>query len=137
LGLAASSSALAFASESACCAASSATRVSAFCFACSATFLDLGVSTFLDIFDGVPQFTCSKADITNGINIVELLAEKTAIFPSKGEARKMIAGGGVAINKVKVESDTETIGAHQLINDKFLIVQKGKKNYFLKGFHIN
>jgi tyrosyl-tRNA synthetase len=94
-------------------------------------FEQLDEATFLDIFDGVPQFTIAKADLENAINIVDFLVENTNIFPSKSEARKMIAGGGVSINKTKVESETETINLSHLINNKFIIAQKGKKNYFL------
>jgi len=94
-------------------------------------FGELDEATFLDIFDGVPQFTITKTDLENAINIVDFLVENTNIFPSKSEARKMIAGGGVSINKTKVESETETIKLSHLINNKFIIAQKGKKNYFL------
>jgi tyrosyl-tRNA synthetase len=94
-------------------------------------FANLDEETFLDIFEGVPQFTIAKTDLENGINVVELLAEKTSIFPSKSEARKMIAGGGFSLNKTKIENDAETISTNHLINNKYLIAQKGKKNYFL------
>jgi len=94
-------------------------------------FAQLDEVTFLDIFDGVPQFTITKNDLENGINIVDFLVDKTAVFPSKSEARKMIVGGGVSINKTKVENETETISNNNLINNKFIIAQKGKKNYFL------
>lgn len=94
-------------------------------------FAQLDEATFLDIFEGVPQFSIAKTELENTINIVDLLAEKTSVFPSKGEARKMIAGGGVSMNKAKVENDTVSIGTNDLINNKFLIAQKGKKNYFL------
>jgi tyrosyl-tRNA synthetase len=94
-------------------------------------FAQLDEETFLDIFSGVPQFTIAITDIENGLNVVELLAEKAAVFPSKSEARKMIVGGGVSINKTKVENETETISINNLINNKFIIAQKGKKNYFL------
>jgi len=94
-------------------------------------FGELDEATFLDIFDGVPQFSIAKTDLENAINIVDFLVESTNIFPSKSEARKMIVGGGVSINKTKVESETETINLSHLINNKFIIAQKGKKNYFL------
>src|SRR5690606_4462655 len=58
--------------------------------------------TFLSVFEGVPQFTISKPDIENGINVIDLLAEKTSIFPSKGELRRTIKGNGLSINKEKV-----------------------------------
>lgn len=94
-------------------------------------FARLDEATFLDIFDGVPQFEISKTELEAGISIVDLLAEKTKVFPSKGEARKMLQGGGVSINKTKVEDMNANIAADSLINGKYLIAQKGKKNYFL------
>jgi tyrosyl-tRNA synthetase len=86
---------------------------------------------FMDIFDGVPQFDISHSDTGSGISVIELLAEKTQIFPSKGEARKMIAGGGVSLNKTKIEDPEMKISAASLINNKYILVQKGKKNYFV------
>jgi tyrosyl-tRNA synthetase len=94
-------------------------------------FGELDEVTFLDIFDGVPQYIITKNELENGINIVDFLVKNTTIFPSKSEARKMIVGGGISINKTKVENDSETISNHHLINNKFIIAQKGKKNYFL------
>ena len=91
----------------------------------------LDESLFMDIFDGVPQFEIAKADMENGVNIIDLLAEKTAIFPSKGETRKMIQGGGVALNKAKIENAELLVNTTHLINNKYLLVQKGKKNYFV------
>lgn len=79
------------------------------------------------LFSGVPNFTIQKAEY----NVADLLAVKTSVFPSKGEAKKMIQSGGVAINKVKVATADDVYGAAQLINNKFLVAQKGKKNYFL------
>jgi tyrosyl-tRNA synthetase len=84
-----------------------------------------------DMFDGVPQFKISKSELSAEINIADLLAEKTQIFPSKGEARKMITGGGLSVNKTKVADPAQNITASDLINNKFVVVQKGKKNYFL------
>lgn len=91
----------------------------------------LSEELFLDIFDGVPQFVTAKSELENSISIVDLLADKTQIFPSKGEARKMIQGGGVAVNKVKVEDVELKINSSQLINKKYILIQKGKKNYYL------
>ncbi len=85
----------------------------------------------LGIFDGVPNYKVSIADLKQGVNITDLLATSTSIFPSKGEARKMIQGGGVAINKNKIGSPEDTYNADNLIGGKFLVAQKGKKNYFL------
>jgi len=95
------------------------------------TLRKLDEATFLSVFEGVPQFEITKAELETGINIIDLLAEKTSVFPSKGEARRTIAGGGVAVNKVKVEGPDEIITLSKLIGGKYLLVQKGKKNYFL------
>jgi len=95
------------------------------------TLRKLDEATFLSVFEGVPQFGISKSELEAGINIIDLLAEKTSVFPSKGEARRTIAGGGVAVNKVKVEGPDELVAQSKLIGGKYLLVQKGKKNYFL------
>lgn len=85
----------------------------------------------LEVFDGVPQFTVSKTELEAGINILDLLAVKTQVFPSKGEAKKMLVGGGVSLNKVKLNDIEKTVNTSDLINDRYLVAQKGKKNYFL------
>jgi len=95
------------------------------------TLRKLDEATFLSVFEGVPQFEIAKGELESGINIIDLLAEKTSVFPSKGEARRTIAGGGVALNKVKVDTPEEMITSSKLIGGKYLLVQKGKKNYFL------
>jgi tyrosyl-tRNA synthetase len=91
----------------------------------------LSEDDFLSVFEGVEQFELSKSDIETGINIVDLVTEKTNIFPSKGEARKMIQGGGVAINKTKIENLELVVDVKSLINNKYILVQKGKKNYYV------
>lgn len=95
------------------------------------TLRKLDEDTFLSVFEGVPQFEISKSELESGINAVDLLAEKTTVFPSKGEARRMITGGGVAINKAKIEGADEIFNNAKLIGNKYLLVQKGKKNYYL------
>ncbi len=85
----------------------------------------------LDVFDGVPQFTISKAELAEGINILDVLAVKASVFASKGEAKKMLAGGGVSLNKVKLNDIEQIVTTADLINEKYLVAQKGKKNYFL------
>ena len=95
------------------------------------TLRKLDEATFLSVFEGVPQFEISRNELEAGINIVDLLAEKASVFPSKGEARRTIAGGGVAVNKAKVEVPDEIVTPSKLIGGKYLLVQKGKKNYFL------
>jgi tyrosyl-tRNA synthetase len=92
---------------------------------------NLSDDLFLDIFDGVPQFKVLRAELESGTGVLELLAEKTTVFPSKSEARKMVQGGGVSINKEKIESHEQFIGMNHLINNKYIIIQKGKKNYYL------
>ncbi len=91
----------------------------------------LDEETFLAVFEGVPQFEISLAELQNGIKAIDLLTEKSAVFPSKGEMRKMTQGGGVAINKEKLTQPDAEIKADQLLNGRYLLVQKGKKNYFL------
>lgn len=85
----------------------------------------------LEIMDGVPQMTVAKNDLQSGVGIVDLLAEKTSIFPSKGEAKKMVMAGGVSMNKVKVADTNVVVTTADLLRDKYLILQKGKKQYFL------
>ncbi|WP_291399279.1 tyrosine--tRNA ligase [Daejeonella sp.] len=85
----------------------------------------------LEVFEGLPQFTISRNELAGGINATDLLAEKTSVFPSKGEARKMISGGGVSINKEKIADPALILNSENLINGEFLVAQKGKKNYFL------
>jgi len=91
----------------------------------------LDKETFLSVFEGVPTFQVAKSEIEAGVSVIDLIAEKTNIFPSKGEARKMIQGGGVSINKAKVEAIDMQINADALLNGSYILVQKGKKNYFI------
>lgn len=91
----------------------------------------LDEATFLDVFDGVPMFEVSKSELSSGIGFLDLLAEKTKIFPSKGEARKMVQAGGVSVNKNKWEDVQGTIDMNHTLNQKYILIQKGKKNYFL------
>ncbi len=87
-------------------------------------------NTFLSVFEGVPMYTVTR-DVLNGIPFSDLAAEKTEVFPSKGELRRTVKGGGVSINKEKVDDPEMLIDASMLINNKYLLVQKGKKNYYL------
>jgi tyrosyl-tRNA synthetase len=92
---------------------------------------NLDENTFLSVFDGVPQYNLSRDVLQNGINIADLLAEATLIFPSKGEARRTIKGGGVIINKSRIEDENLSITEADLLNNRYLLIQKGKKNYYL------
>ncbi|MDI9605338.1 MAG: tyrosine--tRNA ligase [Bacteroidota bacterium] len=87
--------------------------------------------TFLQVFEGVPQFTVSRDKLARGIPAVELLTEEAAVFPSKGEMRKTVQAGGVMINKERLEAFDEPIDHSHLIGDKYILAQRGKKNYFL------
>ncbi len=91
----------------------------------------LDEQTLLDIFDGVPRFAISRAELEEGIPVLDLLAVKTQVFPSKGEARKMVQGGGVSLNKEKITDPAATVDASALLGGKYLHIQKGKKNHFL------
>jgi tyrosyl-tRNA synthetase len=90
----------------------------------------LDAETLLSVFEGVPQFTVSASELEAGIPIIDFTAQKTQVFASNGEARRMIQGNGLAINKTKVTLD-KTSGNEDLIAGKYDLVQKGKKNYFL------
>ena len=83
----------------------------------------------MQVFEGVPQFNMSRADL--GKSFVDVVAELCKVFPSKGECRKMVQGGGVHLNKEKVTDAMREVTDADLIAGKYLLVQKGKKNYFL------
>lgn len=91
----------------------------------------LNETTFLSVFEGVPQYTVPVSLIESGINVVDLLAEKTAVFESKGELRRTIQGNGLSINKEKVANADLIIDNSYLISNKYILAQKGKKNYSL------
>jgi tyrosyl-tRNA synthetase len=91
----------------------------------------LDEDTLLSVFEGVPQFEISKDELSAGIKAVDLLTDKASVFPSKGEMRKLVQGGGVGLNKEKIAEFDTVITADALLNNKYLLVQKGKKNYFL------
>ena len=88
-------------------------------------------STFLSVFEGVPMFDIKKEFITTGITISDLCTHHTNVFSSRGELRRLIQGGGLSINKVKIEDPDKTVDADLLLNGKYLLIQKGKKNYSL------
>jgi tyrosyl-tRNA synthetase len=91
----------------------------------------LSEDDLLAVFEGVPQMRVARTELESGIPIIDLLADKTGIFPSRGEARKMLQGGGVSINKQKVEDIERKAGTEDLLNGRYLLIQKGKKNYYL------
>lgn len=91
----------------------------------------LDEETFLQVFEGVETFEISREELEAGILPLDLLAEKTQIFPSKGEARKMIIANGFSMNKEKLTDAQSPITTNALLNDKYILFQKGKKNYYL------
>lgn len=91
----------------------------------------LDEDTLLAVFDGVPQYRVAMSDLEAGTKAIELLTDKAPVFPSKGEMRKLVQSGGVSINKVKLDDQDFLISETDLLNNRYLLVQKGKKNYFL------
>lgn len=94
------------------------------------TLKRLDSATFLSVFEGVPTFEVSKEEILQGINIIDLLAEKTQILASKGEVRRALKENSLSVNKEKVKEDFVTSN-NDLLNAQYILVQKGKKNYFV------
>ncbi len=93
------------------------------------TLRKMDEQTFLSVFDGVPTYEISKQELQSGINISDLLTTKAAVFPSKSELRRNIAG--LQINKQKASTPDDTIDASALLNQKYILVQKGKKNFYI------
>jgi tyrosyl-tRNA synthetase len=91
----------------------------------------LDEETFLSVFEGVPQFKIARNELEAGIKVVDLLAEKAMVFPSKGELRRTVQGNGLSLNKERISDAEMPINSKFLIGGKYLLVQKGKKNYFL------
>ena len=94
------------------------------------TLKKLDSATFLSVFEGVPTFEVSKEEILQGINVLDLLAEKTQILASKGEVRRALKENSLSINKEKIKEDFVT-SSENLLNEQYILVQKGKKNYFI------
>lgn len=97
----------------------------------SETLRKIDEDTLLAVFEGVPSFEVSRADIEEGIKLADLLVDKAPVFPSKGELRKLAQQGGFAVNKEKVTDAYAPASTEMLLNDKYILIQKGKKNYFL------
>jgi len=95
------------------------------------TLRKLSEQDLLAVFEGVPQFDISRSELQKGIDILELLAVHTKVFSSKGEARRMIQSGGVQVNKKRITGTDQAVDSGALLNDKYILIQKGKKNYFL------
>ena len=93
--------------------------------------MKLDEDTLLSVFEGVPQYEVSRSLLETGVKAVDLFAEHSQVFASKGEMRKLVQGGGVSVNKEKLTAFDEIITTDRLIGGKYLLVQRGKKNYFL------
>jgi len=91
----------------------------------------LDEDTFMSVFEGVPQYELERSLLQAGIPLLDFLSLQTSIFSSKGEARRMLEGGGISINKEKIADSSITINSAKLINGKYMLVQKGKKNYYV------
>lgn len=94
------------------------------------TLRKLDEKMLLNVFEGVPQSEVAKSEIDEGVSIIDFLSEKTNIFASKGEVRRMLKDNGVSVNKEKVKDDF-VVSDKDLLNGKYILIQKGKKNYFL------
>ncbi len=88
-------------------------------------------NTFLSVFEGVPVFDVKREIIDNGVSAADLFADHSGIFASRGEVRRLIQGGGLSLNKLKIDNAETFIGKEYLLNNKYLLIQKGKKNYYL------
>ncbi len=97
----------------------------------AATLHKIDEATLLAVFEGVPTFEVSRQEIADGIKLADLLTDRAQVFPSKGEFRKMTQQGALSINKEKVTDANAVADLSMLLNDKFILAQRGKKNYFL------
>jgi tyrosyl-tRNA synthetase len=88
-------------------------------------------NTFLSVFEGVPVFDVRMEILQKGVTVADLCAEHSQVFTSKGELRRLVQGGGLSLNKVKIDNPEMVVGPESLLNNKYLLVQKGKKNYYL------
>lgn len=95
------------------------------------TLYSLSDDDFEDVFEGVPSAKVSKAEIESGVPLLDLVVDKTKFFPSKGEAKRMLQGNGFSLNKTNISGSDIVVKADKLINGKYILLQKGKKNYFL------
>jgi tyrosyl-tRNA synthetase len=88
-------------------------------------------NTFLSVFEGVPVFDIKRELFGSGLSVSDLCAVHTEVFPSKGELRRLVQGGGFSINKMRIDNPELPVGEDLLLNNKYLLIQKGKKNYYL------
>jgi tyrosyl-tRNA synthetase len=91
----------------------------------------MGESTFLSVFEGVPVFDVKIEVLRNGVTLADLCVDYSQVFSSKGELRRLVQGGGLSLNKEKIENPDIIVNLQTLLNNKYLLIQKGKKNYYL------
>ena len=91
----------------------------------------LDEDTFLSVFEGVPVYEVDAGVFKNKINLLELLVERSAVFPSKNELRRLVKGGGLSVNKEKIEDAEFIVSTKDLLNSKYMLIQKGKKDYYI------
>ena len=91
----------------------------------------LDEDTLLAVFEGVPTFEITRDELSAGIKMIDLCTEKAAVFASKGEMRKLVQSGGVSLNKERISEPDMLVDADNILNNKYLLIQRGKKNYFL------
>ena len=95
------------------------------------SLMKLDEDTLLAVFEGVPQFEISRDELSAGVKAIDLLTEKAAVFASKGEMRKLVQSGGISVDKEKLADEETVIDCSSLLNEEYLLVQRGKKNYYL------
>jgi tyrosyl-tRNA synthetase len=95
------------------------------------TLKKMGESTFLSVFEGVPVFEVKMEVLQGSVTLADLCVEHSQVFSSKGELRRLIQGGGLSLNKVKIDNPEMVVHQDLLLNNKYLLVQKGKKSYYL------
>jgi tyrosyl-tRNA synthetase len=95
------------------------------------SLIKMSENTFLSVFEGVPVFDVKREIIEKGVTLTDLCTVHSQVFASKGEMRRLVQGGGVSLNKIKVEDPDMPVGYSLLLNSKYMLLQKGKKNYFL------
>jgi tyrosyl-tRNA synthetase len=91
----------------------------------------MGESTFLSVFEGVPVFEIKREILSHSVTITELCVEHSKVFSSKAELRRLVQGGGLSLNKMKIDDPDMIVNPDLLLNNKYLLLQKGKKTYFL------
>jgi tyrosyl-tRNA synthetase len=95
------------------------------------SLMKMNENTFLSVFDGVPVFDIRMEIIEKGVTVTDLITEHSQVFASKGELRRLVQGGGLSINKLRIDNADQLIDSGYLLNNKYILIQKGKKNYFL------